>query len=165
MSSLYKRATPSQAILLRIITGAVKNASDAHPEVRVSERMTRSIAKRAVGTLSAQWRDVLAASASMPSRRLSSEVSKGAADPVPQGVAAPEAAALNPKTGPRSSLGSLRLEGGRRLRPGRRRSPLQRLWTELSWRIGEAKRAGNDERAQALIEIIRIVAAEQKRFF
>lgn len=61
MTSLYRRATPAQGAILRIIEGATKNAADAHPEIKVSARHRRSIAKRAAGTLSAQWPEVLAA--------------------------------------------------------------------------------------------------------
>lgn len=61
MASLYNRATPSQARVLRIIEGAIKNACDAHPEIQISPRHRRSIAKRAAGTLTAQCQDVLAA--------------------------------------------------------------------------------------------------------
>lgn len=61
MASLYKRATPSQAYILRAVEGAVKNAQDAHPEIQISQRHRRSIAKRAAGTLTAQWPEVLAA--------------------------------------------------------------------------------------------------------
>lgn len=68
MSTLSKRATPLQLQMLRIIEGAVKNAFDAHPELiglvllddRTIERFARSVAKRAVGTLSAQLADRLA---------------------------------------------------------------------------------------------------------
>lgn len=61
MSSLYRRATPTQARILRIVEGAIKNASDAHPRLVISPHQRRSIAKRAAGTLSAQWVGVLAA--------------------------------------------------------------------------------------------------------
>jgi hypothetical protein len=61
VTSLYKRATPSQAYILRVVEGAIKNATDAHPDLIVSAKYRRSIAKRAAGTLSAQWADVLAA--------------------------------------------------------------------------------------------------------
>lgn len=56
MSSLYVRATPEQARLLRIVSGAVRNALHAHPEVVAPnpDRFARSIAKRAVGTLASQ---------------------------------------------------------------------------------------------------------------
>lgn len=60
MVTLYKRATPAQIQALRIIEGAVKNATDAHPGLRIGPGHRRSIAKRAVGTLTARWPEVLA---------------------------------------------------------------------------------------------------------
>ena len=60
MVSLYKRATPSQARILRSVEGAVKNAADGHPSYNLPENFARSVAKRAAGTLTAQWPDVLA---------------------------------------------------------------------------------------------------------
>lgn len=62
MATLSKRATPVQQKMLRIVEGAVKNALDAHPEIVAPETFARSVAKRAVGTLSAVFADVLAAS-------------------------------------------------------------------------------------------------------
>jgi hypothetical protein len=63
MSSLYKRATPLQRRMLRIVAGAVINAHHAHAIHDISiERFARSVAKRAVGTLSAQMLEVLAGS-------------------------------------------------------------------------------------------------------
>ena len=61
MATLYKRANGPQRRMLKIIEGAVKNAADAHPEFNYSPKLARSIAKRAVGTLSAQLAEVLAA--------------------------------------------------------------------------------------------------------
>lgn len=61
MTTLYKRATPPQQRILRIVEGAIKNAADAHEEIKVSPRHRRSIAKRATGTLTAQFAEVLAA--------------------------------------------------------------------------------------------------------
>jgi len=47
--------------MLRIIEGAVINAHHAHPKADLSiEHFARSVAKRAVGTLSAQLADRLA---------------------------------------------------------------------------------------------------------
>ena len=59
MASLYKRAAPAQERLIRIVEGAVLNAADAHSIPR-DPWLARSIAKRAAGTLSSQWREVLA---------------------------------------------------------------------------------------------------------
>ena len=64
MATLSKRADARQRRLLRIIEGAVKNTIDAHPDWREidSKQFARSIAKRAVGTLSSQFDEVLALS-------------------------------------------------------------------------------------------------------
>lgn len=72
MVSLYKRATPAQELLLHIVEGAVLNAMDAH-NIKRDPRMARSIAKRAAGTLSAQWQDVLAANTGPSGKRTASQ--------------------------------------------------------------------------------------------
>jgi len=61
MATLSKRATPAQTQLFRIIEGAVKNATDAHPGWDIDPRFASSIAKRAVGTVTAVWPELLAA--------------------------------------------------------------------------------------------------------
>lgn len=60
MATLWKRATPSQRVALRIVAGAVMNAAHAHG-TNITKSFARSVAKRAIGTLTAQWPDVLAA--------------------------------------------------------------------------------------------------------
>lgn len=67
MPSLHKRATPAQAKILRIVEGAVLNTADAHGVTR-DTWMARSIAKRAAGTLTAQWPEVLAVNSRLPAR-------------------------------------------------------------------------------------------------
>lgn len=65
MVSLYNRASPIQRKMLRAIEGAMINAMHAHPEeAEISPRFRRSIAKRAVGTLSALLPEVLAEASS-----------------------------------------------------------------------------------------------------
>ena len=61
MSTLYKRANGQQKRMLRIISGAVLNTAHAHPGQLPDLKFARGVAKRAVGTLSAQWADTLAA--------------------------------------------------------------------------------------------------------
>lgn len=57
MATLYKRADKIQARMLRIVEGAVHNALHAHSHKEISnERLARSVAKRAVGTISSQLR-------------------------------------------------------------------------------------------------------------
>lgn len=55
MASLYKRKTFRQRAALRIVAGAVMNTAHAHPEYGIDEKFARSVAKRAVGTLTAEW--------------------------------------------------------------------------------------------------------------
>ncbi len=62
MSSLYKRANPTQRKMLKIVEGAVLNAYDAHSGIKDIERFARSVAKRAVGTLYSQLGRELAGS-------------------------------------------------------------------------------------------------------
>ena len=56
MASLYKRADARQKMLLRMVEGAVRNAAQAHPDTWAQDIdwFARSVAKRAVGTISAQ---------------------------------------------------------------------------------------------------------------
>lgn len=61
MTTLSKRATPRQAMVLRMIEGACRNAAHAHPGQILDDRLARSIAKRAAGTLTSAWGAVLAA--------------------------------------------------------------------------------------------------------
>lgn len=138
MSSLYKRASGPQSRMLTIVSGAVMNAAHAHPGHAVDERFARSVAKRAVGTLSAQWREVLAAPA--PS-------SSGAGRPY-----------TNP---PRNGSDHLGARGGRHsYHAGPRFAPVIR---EISKLIRPAKLAGQTERAEALIDVMRIIGAIVKR--
>ena len=60
MSTLAKRANGPQMRMLRIVTGAVLNTAHAHPNKLPDERFARGVAKRAVGTISSQWADLLA---------------------------------------------------------------------------------------------------------
>lgn len=140
MASLYNRATISQKRVLRIVEGAVKNAVHAHPDREISRAMARSIAKRAAGTLTAEWPDVLAARVSRRSGRTEDQISnhrpQGAHVPKRLGRGAPDLAL--------------------------RRSPLQQAWKLLSFEIGVADRSGNEERKAALVHAIRVVAAIDK---
>ena len=63
MATLYKRANPLQKQLLRMVEGAVKNVLDAHKDIYPPmgpDKFARSIAKRAVGTMTSQWGTLLA---------------------------------------------------------------------------------------------------------
>lgn len=145
MSTLYKRATPAQARVLRIVAGAVKNAADGHPEIVIPHNFARSVAKRAAGTLTAQWPDVLAAGAAPLSDRR--EVSPRKA------------------TRRRCALHRLKgVEGAADVGTSRRQPPYQALLTRIGRMIAAAERAGNESQRQALIEIVKF-AAERKAAF
>jgi len=55
MPTLSKRATPLQAQILRVVEGSIRDAVNSHPTWSFDPRFTKSIAKRAAGTLSALW--------------------------------------------------------------------------------------------------------------
>lgn len=150
MPSLYKRATPPQARIMRAVEGAVKNASDAHGW-NLDRRVGRSIAKRAAGTLSAQWPEVLAAT-SLPSDWLSTYAPSGKSSALTPCYKGRDGVAQVVKPAPGASVSDTR-----------RRSPLSRVWKKLAIAIGKAKREGQIYRAEVLIQAIKIVAAEQQR--
>lgn len=118
----------------RAVHGAVVNTAHGHPKWTLTREMARSIAKRATGTLTAEWPDVLAA------RQVPSEAN----DPSYGGCWPPR------------RVTTARRAGERRVTP--RRSPSRLAWKELSILCGEAKRAGQVERAEALVEAPRIIA-------
>lgn len=151
MASLYKRATPSQARILRIVEGAIRDAQHIHADIVVSERHCRSIAKRAAGTLSSQWGDVLAetraANRGRP-ERTPGQVNNRRPGSEGQAVFPTEGTATPDQR--RARRGRLRLQ---------RRSPLSKIAKALGDQIGHAQRAGQDEDAKALITAVRIIAA------
>lgn len=137
MASLYRRANPAQARVLRIVEGAVKNASDAHPELKISPQHRRSIAKRAAGTLTAQWPDVLAARGSSDSRE-------------PEGTSGRGQSAHSAKPSGR---------GGCQVRTA---SPLRRLEQMLCRPLSAMKAAGETERVAAYVEVLRMISELRK---
>lgn len=138
MVTIYKRATPSQRRLLKIVEGAVKNARDAHRYNNVSDNFARSIAKRAAGTISAQWPELLAAK--MPSDRAKGHNLV---------MAQPSCAHLAKHT----KRGAAQVSGSRT--PP---SPFKRLYTSLGAMAGWARKAGHESRAAALADALRVIA-------
>lgn len=146
MSTLSKRATPRQAVVLRMIEGACRNAAHAHPGQVLDDRLARSIAKRAAGTLTAQWPSVLAA----PKVR-----SEGDARHVRVLAANGGGNFLDHRRGSAVDNCSPRSAGASYYQW---RAPLQLLWKSVGKKIGEARRAGQTERAETLIEVARDIA-------
>jgi hypothetical protein len=120
------------------VAGAVRNTAHGHKHWRLTDTMARSIAKRAAGTLTAVWPDVLAA------RYVPSDGADGSGP----------SSRWPPPFRPNRKAG-----GGRRVYA--RRSPLFSLIRQIAAQIGPAKRAGRHERAQALIDVLRLIAKTQ----
>jgi len=139
MSTLSKRATPRQAQVMRMVEGACRNAMHAHPEMRIPERFARSVAKRAAGTLTSAWGSVLAA----PAVRQAGGETLGAS-PCP---------------------GSHEMQDAGRRGAAKvvRRTPLLKLRRCIGEMAGDARRADRSERLEALVEVLRLIAAEADR--
>lgn len=137
MTTLYKRANPRQRQILRIIEGAVRNVAHHHKDVALTDRTARSIAKRAAGTLTAQWPDVLA---------LSREPDSHTVEPGALPYGPRKAKARHGSVGRGAS---------------HRRSPFPRLYKELSIWAGEAKRHSS-EQYQTLVEVLRLIDKIEK---
>lgn len=138
MATLWKRATPTQYRMLRAIAGAVMNAAHAH-SLDVSKNFARSVAKRATGTLTAQWPEVLAATAN---RR-----QEGSRD----------SSKSRPPRGGHSKNG---LSEGDRLRL-LRRSPIRTAWKCLKMEMWQVKHGDPDIRA-AYVRALRLLDEAQR---
>ena len=142
--------TPQQSRFFRAVFGAVKNAADGHPDWPITETMARSIAKRAAGTLTASRPEVLAASppSERPRRR--------AVPPRPACVFGATSA---------GGFGSTRAKGAplrKAIKVVGRRSHLSRLHKDISALLRPAKSAGQAQRVEALIEVLRMIDRMRK---
>ncbi len=160
MVTLAKRATPSQARILRIVEGAVLNASDAHAKPR-DEQFARSIAKRATGTLTAQWPDVLAANSRPPK-------SGPAADGKCRACERRKHAALRRVRRERVRLNNGaaadRLPSAAQGAPSQfnRRRPLLELWNRLKREMWVIRRSGDQAKYNAYVHLLRMIHALHK---
>lgn len=148
MVTLSKRATPSQAMILRIVEGAVKNTCDAHGE-EFNPSFARSVAKRAAGTLSAEMSAVLAAK---PSEKLGASLSA-------KGLRAARAAYhTTPLKGSQQTYGP---------RVGKSHpasaSPLRSLEKWMFRQMRDIKNSGRTEYADAFIAVLRQIAKIEGR--
>lgn len=132
---------PSQIVIYRAVEGAVRNVAHAHPAWPINRPLARSIAKRAAGTLASSWAPALAAWRS-------------------------DRASLSDTLGARPAPD---LSGEGRLPTGRGRASL--LWVapaskalirRLGMMAGEARKAGRDERAAAIADVLRVIDEMQK---
>ena len=152
MATLYKRATPSQRKILRIVKGAVLNEADAHGRKR-DEIMARSIAKRAAGTLTAQMRDVLALDSP-------TSVSNDVAIVAKIAVACEQQSEGDHLVKHPTPL--IRARGQRGPSKVVRRSPLMRLRKQLSSQMRGLRESGQIERYEAYKEVLRQISKMQK---
>lgn len=139
MVTLYKRATPSQRRLLRIIEGAIKNACDHHPGRHIDQKFARSIAKRAVGTISAQWPRLLAAKHA-PSDRADGDNSR---------ITPPSFADLCKRTKRGAAQSTCRTPP----------SHFKLIYTRLGAMAGWARKASHESRAAAIADALRVIAS------
>ena len=147
MATLAKRATQRQAHVLKIIDGAARNAFDAHPDAEIGPRLARSIAKRAAGTLIAAWPSVLARSQG------GSDCEDGHCNPGPANHGSQLVTCHDGPIAARLAGVTSKLT---------RRDPIPELVGAISALVGPAKRAGNTERADTLIEVLRMIAARHE---
>lgn len=136
MASLWKTANPPQQIMLKMVAGAVLNVYDHHNQPR-DKRFARSVAKRAVGTLTAGWPDVLAA------RTLRRQAS------------------LRESSKSRNLRGSEGHLKGDRLRMPRR-SPVQQAWRKIREKMWYIKHCGTPEELQVHIKVLQLLDQAQK---
>lgn len=132
MATLSLRATATQEIMLRAVSGAVRNAQNAHPNWPFDDRFAKSIAKRAVGTLSALMPAVLASSG--PSCE-------------------PDGHPANHRANRADIHGTARRGRSHRSGP----SPLPDLHHKVGIMIRNARKSGNQEAWDALVEVARLI--------
>lgn len=144
--TLYKRATPPQARILNIIEGAIKNVADKSGR-EFDLRYARSVAKRACGTLTAQWPEVLATVVPPPGWESKAQLSD----------------AMIPTTICQGTPRSEPSHPAKRAKAGRsqftRPSPLRLLERDIARQMRDIKNSGNVERAAAFIDILRLISA------
>lgn len=137
VTSLYNRATPSQSRILRAVEGAIKNTCHAHPDLNISARDARSISKRAAGTLTAGWPDVLALRDSVAS----------------------DSGALIPDETARLQLSDPHKATVRGASKVSMRPALRHLRAKLRYEMKRIKRDEHPEYARAIIDVLKMIAA------
>jgi hypothetical protein len=141
MATLWKRAIPSQYRMLKAIAGAVINTLDAHSRIR-DKAFARSVAKRAVGTLTADWPEVLAAKNQRRQNGLCARLTTHK---------------------PRGSHVRAELSKGDRLTP-QRRSPLRLAWKAVAYRMWKVKRGGSTAEYEMHVRVLRLLDLAQREF-
>lgn len=146
MASLYKRANPVQRRIIRIVEGAVHNTSDAH-DLECDEFFARSVAKRACGVLSAQLAEVLTAT-TPPKKASRFTIRKRCRAHLKQ----PHCLMAGTYC-----LESTRNGNGKGPQTGEVPFPTRLLIKQISMQLKEIKSTGNMEKANAFIEVLRMI--------
>lgn len=124
---------------MRIVAGAVRNAAHAHSDISIPQTFARSVAKRAAGTLTAAWPDVLAVLLEPSDNR----------------------GAQAGKPGDRAPLTSRR--GARKTGEiGVGLSRLILLRKRITRDMNAIRRSGDAARHQAFVEVLRMIAELEK---
>jgi hypothetical protein len=155
MVTLAKRASASQARILRIVEGAVLNAADAHDLPR-DERLARSIAKRATGTLTAQWPDVLAANTRPPKSGPSAD-SKCRACERRRAVIRLRVRRERPKLLNGADAATLQTAAQGAASQFNRRRPLLELWQRVKREMWSVSRSGDRAKYDAYVHLLRMI--------
>lgn len=134
MATLWKRATPSQFMMLRMVKGAVLCTQDHHGMVR-DERLASSIAKRAVGYLTSQRTAVLTADSSPRQKGLRESVQT-----------------RRPRASDVDGEGS---KGDRH--SSSRRSPLRDTWKLISASMISVKKSGDIAEFEARVRLLKLL--------
>jgi hypothetical protein len=135
MTTLSKRSTPSQAKVFRIIEGAIYDAINGHPNWIIDKRFIKSVSKRAVGTLTSQWPEVLATShATEVKIKITQRPDWRAGER-------------------RRALSALR-----QLPEPRYMKAIRNM---IGYEAGEARRVGNIEREKAFVEVLKLMDQQQ----
>lgn len=129
-----------------MIEGAFRNAAHAHPGRPLDDRLARSISKRAAGTITSVWRDVLA----MPLAW-----SEGGPGNVGPGVASDGS---DMQTAIVRSAGTRSESRPRAASQSPWRGPLRHLHRAVGNAVGEAEYASQTERAEAFKDVLRLIA-------
>lgn len=136
-------------MVLRMIEGACLNAGHAHPEHKMSRPFARSIAKRAAGTLTSQWRDVLAAS------QMQSDAD-GGEGPLRRPHAGSGLVLNRPRRHRRVGNDGMEAAGTIEAVP----AVLRRIHREISPWVNAARGSGDEDYASALIDVLKVIGRE-----
>lgn len=144
---------PSQDMIFRAVAGAVMNTAHGHPDWWLDKIKARSIAKRATGTLSAQLGELAVAKAPSDKDR-ENGVTSPRSDRAPSARKPQTLGHEPPSQGAHERRGTIANQG---CKPRGRPSPLRLAHIAVGILTGQARRAGDTKRAEALADALRVI--------